>query len=141
MTTVWSLACALVALLTGLFLYNLIRGMNQARHEGIRRDLIRFNDQRTAAASLNSALGCRVCAFVSPYAEGRTSPIGWLWFSLDAGPDQLPAEERSGWALTYRGARRAAGAALKHRRGSVETIIDTSLRSPTRVSAEQPVRP
>jgi hypothetical protein len=141
MTTVWSLAGVLVALLAGSFLYNLLRGLNEARRESIRRDLIRFNDQRTAAASLNSALGCRVCAFVSPYAEGRTSPIGWLWFSLDAGPGQLPAEDHSGWTLTYRGARRAAGAAMTHRRGSVETIIDTSFRSSARASAEQPVRP
>ncbi|MFJ7279757.1 hypothetical protein [Kitasatospora sp. NPDC098663] len=96
------------------------RGFRQQQRESARRDLIAVSDARDGVRTLSGLLeGVPVLAFVPPLAAGRSVPVGWLWIRVAHDADGSVVH-RDGWALTYAGARRAAGAALRMRRTAVE---------------------
>lgn len=68
-------------------------------------------------------------AFAAPLLKERTSWIGWLWWRTRIGPDGK-TERNVGWALTYRRARKAAGAPFDWRllSGSEVVVVPSDAR-------------
>jgi len=59
---------------------------------------------------------------MTPFAQGRTHPFDWLWWRI--GKDAAAgSRQHMGWALTYRGARKAAGLPLSIRAKHTEITV------------------
>ncbi|MFD4114573.1 hypothetical protein ACFWSJ_14070 [Streptomyces niveus] len=79
----------------------------------IRQDLVSLGEMQQLAGGL-AELTTAAYAFAPPLLKERTFWIGWMWWRTRIGPDGK-AERDMGWALTYRRARKAAGAPVNWR--------------------------
>lgn len=105
----WALLVAIGAVL----LAGIVRGAVRYERANIRRDLALLDDVRYLASSL-ARLTSAAYAFAPPLLQEQKSFVGWLWWRTRMRPDGK-AELDSGWALTYRRARKAAGAPVDWR--------------------------
>ncbi|MEU4174710.1 hypothetical protein [Streptomyces sp. NPDC026589] len=109
MTVLWTL----VGLIVAAFIAAVVRGAVRAARVSIRQDLVSLGNMQQLAGSL-AEMTTVAYAFASPLLKERTTWIGWLWWRTRIGPDGN-AQRDMGWALTYRRARKAAGAPLNWR--------------------------
>ena len=109
MIAVWALLGAIVAVAIAAG----GRGIVRAARVSIRQDLVSLGEMQQLAGAL-AKLTTTAYAFASPLLKERTSWIGWLWWRTRIGPDGK-TDRDMGWALTYRRARKAAGAPLDWR--------------------------
>lgn len=109
MTAVWALLGVLVALVIAA----VGRGVVRTARVIIRQDLVALGEMQQLASALAKSTTAAY-AFAPPLLKERTSWIGWLWWRTRIGPDGR-TERDMGWALTYRRARKAAGAPLSWR--------------------------
>ncbi|MEV8344631.1 hypothetical protein [Streptomyces niveus] len=79
----------------------------------IRQDLVSLGEMQQLAGGL-AELTTAAYAFAPPLLKERTFWIGWMWWRTRIGPGGK-AERDMGWALTYRRARKAAGAPVNWR--------------------------
>jgi hypothetical protein len=108
MSTGWLLLIALVIVVVGWFLVAVYRGFARTARADTRQDLIKLGIVPEMAKTLTDMSRLPTYAFMAPFAEGRSHPFGWLWWRVEQDADGTPRNE-TGWALTYRGARKAAG--------------------------------
>ncbi|GGW94803.1 hypothetical protein [Streptomyces noursei] len=108
MSTGWLVLVALLAVGFGWSLTAVYRGAARAARTDTRQDLIKLGSVPQMAKSLTDLSSLPSYAFMAPFAEGRTHPFGWLWWRVKQDGDGTPSQQM-GWALTYRGARKAAG--------------------------------
>ncbi|MFE5162678.1 hypothetical protein ACFRNT_30065 [Streptomyces sp. NPDC056697] len=87
----------------------------------IRQDLVSLGEMQQLAGAL-AKLTTAAYAFAPPLLKERASWIGWLWWRTRIGPDGK-TERDMGWALTYRRARKAAGAPLGWRSLSGSELV------------------
>jgi hypothetical protein len=121
----WSVVIVLAAAVVAFFLFHAGKGMRQQKRESARQDLMQLHNVENLATSLAEVSKQRAVAFAPPLAQGRTSPIGWLWWSVEV-DEAGQTLHTKGWAWTYRGARRAAGVPMSWRRSGVELTINVS---------------
>lgn len=119
----WSVLIVAVCALVALFLFHMGKGARQQHRESTRQDFMQLQSVQTAAAGLAEMSTRRAVAFAPPFANGRVSPIGWLWWSVEV-DDAGQTQHAKGWTWTYRGARKAAGVPLAWRRAGIELTID-----------------
>ncbi|ROQ70229.1 hypothetical protein EDD93_4741 [Streptomyces sp. 840.1] len=117
MITVWALLGAIAA----LFVAAVIRGAVRAARVAIRQDLVSLGSMQQLAGAL-AQMTTTAYAFAAPFLKERESWIGWLWWRTRIGPDG-EVERDMGWALTYRRARKTAGAPLDWRLGSGSEVV------------------
>ncbi|WP_282698328.1 hypothetical protein [Streptomyces sp. CC208A] len=112
MTVGWTVLLAIAVPVIGLvgwgFARGVLRGAVQSAREQVRRDLIALGQSRAVVETLAHKTGEVAVAFAAPGADGREYMIGWLWWRAALDPNGS-VEHTTGWALTYRRARRAAG--------------------------------
>ncbi|WP_371665827.1 hypothetical protein OG306_29915 [Streptomyces sp. NBC_01241] len=126
---------ALLGFLVAAVIAAVGRGFVRAARVSIRQDLVSLGEMQQLAGAL-AKLTTAAYAFASPLLKERTSWIGWLWWRTRIGPDGK-TERDMGWALTYRRARKAAGATLDWRllSGSELVVVPRDARLPA--TAEQ----
>lgn len=126
MIVVWALLGVIVALIVAA----VVRGAVRAAQVSIRQDLVSLGQMQQLAGALAKST-TTAYAFASPLLKERTSWIGWLWWRTTLGPDGKPDRDM-GWALTYRRARKAAGAPLDWRliSGSELVVVPRDARLP-----------
>lgn len=126
MIVLWALLGAIVTLI----IVAVGRGAVRAARVSIRQDLVSLGALQQLAGALAEST-TSAYAFASPLLAERTSWIGWLWWSTRIGSDGKP-ERDMGWALTYRRARKAAGAPLdwRLRSGSELVVVPRDARLP-----------
>lgn len=131
MIVVW----ALLGLIVAMFIGAVVRGAVRAARVSIRQDLVSLGEMQQLAGAL-AQMTTTAYAFAAPLLKERESWIGWLWWRTRMGPDGK-AERDMGWALTYRRARKAAGAPLDWRSfsGSELIVVPSDARLP---AAEDP---
>ncbi|WP_434595879.1 hypothetical protein [Streptomyces sp. A5-4] len=117
MIVVW----ALLGLIVGIFIAAVLRGAVRAARVSIRQDLMSLGGMQELAGAL-AQMTTTAYAFAAPLLKERESWIGWLWWRTRMGPDGK-AEREMGWALTYRRARKAAGAPLDWRLSSGSEVV------------------
>ncbi|WP_159400683.1 hypothetical protein [Streptomyces sp. XY431] len=118
-----TVVAAVGALGLGWLVFHFGRGFRQQQRESARADLMAASHVKDGVKTLSGLLeGRPVLAFVPPFAAGRSVPIGWLWLRAER-DDEGAVVHRDGWALTYAGARRAAGAELRMRRTEPEYMF------------------
>ena len=123
MNGAWTVATVAIALLVAVIIAAVARGFRQAARESHRRDLITLHSAKSAAEMFTKTLdGMPAYAFAPPFATGREQPIGWLWWRAEQ-DENGQLVHHSGWALTYRAARRAAGAPVSWKNSELEFII------------------
>ncbi|MFG3126727.1 hypothetical protein ACGFZU_03340 [Streptomyces tendae] len=112
---------ALLGVIVAMFIAAVVRGAVRAARVSIRQDLVSLGDVQHIAGAL-AQMTTTAYAFAAPLLKERESWIGWLWWRTRMGPDGK-AERDMGWALTYRRARKAAGAPLSWRLFSGAEIV------------------
>lgn len=112
---------ALLGLIVALFIAGAVRGAVRAARASIRQDLVTLGEMQQLAGAL-AQMTTTAYAFAAPLLKERESWIGWLWWRTRMGPDGK-AERDMGWALTYRRARKAAGAPLDWRLFSGSEVV------------------
>ncbi|MFD3514873.1 hypothetical protein [Streptomyces sp. NPDC058657] len=118
---VWNVVIASGTAAVACWLWHVARGIRQEQQESTRRDLMALPGVKISVEAFGRSLeGVQVRAFAPPRTPERESPIGWLWWRVDTDEEGELAYE-SGWALTYRSARRKAGAPLKSE--AVEVVL------------------
>lgn len=120
MSTGWLLLISLAVVVVGGFLTGVYRGAAKKARADTRQDLIKLGSVSEMAKTLTEISRQPTYAFMAPFAEGRSHPFGWLWWRVGQHTDE-PAE--SGWALTYRRARKAAGLPLSIRAKHCEITL------------------
>ncbi|MBT2527433.1 hypothetical protein J7E91_18890 [Streptomyces sp. ISL-99] len=132
MTALWALLGFLVAVVIAA----VGRGFVRAARVSIRQDLVSLGEMQQLAGAL-AKMTTVAYAFASPLLKERSSWIGWLWWSTRIGPDGK-VERDMGWALTYRRARKAAGAPLDWRllSGSEIVVVPRDARLPATAEGE-----
>lgn len=130
---VWTLLGVIVAMLIAA----VARGAVRAARVSIRQDLVSLGDMQQLAGAL-AQMTTTAYAFAAPLLKERESWIGWLWWRTRIGPDGK-TERDMGWALTYRRARKAAGAPLDWRQlsGRELVVIPRSTLLPASAADEQ----
>lgn len=106
-------AWALLGAIAVLFIAAVVRGAVRAERVNIRQDLVSLGSMQQLAGAL-AQMTTTAYAFAAPLLKERKSWVGWLWWRTRIRPDGK-AERDMGWALTYRRARKAAGAPLDWR--------------------------
>ncbi|QNE74480.1 hypothetical protein [Streptomyces finlayi] len=131
MIVVWALLGVFVA----MFIAAVVRGAVRAARVSIRQDLVSLGEMQQLAGAL-AQMTTTAYAFAAPLLKERESWIGWLWWRTRMGPDGK-VERGMGWALTYRRARKAAGAPLSWRlfSGAEVVVLPRDARLP---AAEDP---
>lgn len=131
MIAVWALLGAIAV----LFIAAVIRGAVRAARVSIRQDLVSLGSMQQLAGAL-AQMTTTAYAFAAPLLKERKSWVGWLWWRTCIRPDGK-AEREMGWALTYRRARKAAGAPLDWRlfSGAEVVVVPRDARLP---SGEKP---
>ncbi|MFD7016635.1 hypothetical protein [Streptomyces sp. NPDC059928] len=132
MTAGWALLGVIVAVVIAAFGRLVVR----AARVSIRQDLVSLGEMQQLAGAL-AKVTTTAYAFASPLLKERTSWVGWLWWRTRIGPDGNP-ERDMGWALTYRRARKAAGAPLDWRllSGSELVVVPRDARLPATAVGE-----
>ncbi|MFJ8982743.1 hypothetical protein [Streptomyces sp. NPDC102282] len=127
---------ALLGLIGAMFIAAVVRGAVRAARVSIRQDLVSLGDMQQLAGAL-AKMTTTAYAFAAPLLKERESWIGWLWWRTRIGPDGKP-ERDMGWALTYRRARKAAGAPLDWRllSGSELVVVPRDARLPVTAEGE-----
>lgn len=127
MTAGW----ALLGIIVAVVIAAVGRAFVRAARVSIRQDLVSLGGMQQLAGEL-AKLTTTAYAFASPLVKERTSWLGWLWWRTRIGPDGK-TERDMGWALTYRRARKAAGAPLDWRllSGSELVVVPRDARLPT----------
>lgn len=121
---------ALLGLIVAMFIAAVARGAVRAARVSIRQDLVSLGEMHQLVGAL-AQMTTTAYAFAAPLLKERESWIGWLWWRTRIGPDGK-AERDMGWALTYRRARKAAGAPLDWRlfSGSEVVVVPRDARLP-----------
>ncbi|MFJ9416662.1 hypothetical protein ACIRPT_21070 [Streptomyces sp. NPDC101227] len=122
MSTGWLLLIAIAVVVVGLFLVAAYKGAAKAARADTRQDLIGLGGIPEMAKTLTAMSRLPTYAFAAPFSSGRTHPFGWLWWRVEGDADGTTGREM-GWALTYRGARKAAGLPLSLRAQHAEIIM------------------
>ncbi|MEU9189879.1 hypothetical protein AB0D14_36165 [Streptomyces sp. NPDC048484] len=132
----WALLGAITAMLIAVFTAGVWRGAVRAVRVAIRQDLVSLGGLQQLAGAF-AKMTTTAYAFAPPRLSERTSRIGWLWWRTRLGPDGKP-ERDMGWALTYRRARKAAGAPLDWRlsSGSELVVVPRDARPPESAAGE-----
>lgn len=123
MSTGWWLLSAIAVVVAGLFLIGMYRGAAGHARSQTRQDLVKLGGIPMIAKSLTEVSSLPAYAFMAPFAGGRSLPFGWLWWRVEKDADGHPPLQRMGWALTYRGARKAAGLPLSIRAHHTEITL------------------
>lgn len=128
----WALLGAIVAVAIAA----VGRGIVRAGRVSIRQDLVSLAEMQQLAGEL-AKMTTTAYAFASPLLKERTSWIGWLWWRTRIGPEGN-TDRDMGWALTYRRARKAAGAPLDWRllSGSELVVVPGDARARLPATAE-----
>ncbi|MEU8954896.1 hypothetical protein AB0C93_11385 [Streptomyces sp. NPDC048518] len=121
---------ALLGLIVVVLVAAVVRGVVRAARVSIRQDLVSLGEMQQLAGAL-AQMTTTAYAFAAPLLKERESSVGWLWWRTRMGPDGK-AERDMGWAMTYRRARKAAGAPLDWRlvSGSEVVVVPTDARFP-----------
>ncbi|HEY9332010.1 MAG TPA: hypothetical protein VIS09_27855 [Streptomyces sp.] len=121
---------ALLGLILVVIITAVVRGAIRAARTSIRLDLVALGDMQQLAGAL-AQMTTTAYAFAAPLLKERQSWIGWLWWRTRIGPDGEPKRDM-GWALTYRRARKAAGAPLNWRlfSGAEAVVVPRDARTP-----------
>ncbi|WP_326734006.1 hypothetical protein [Streptomyces sp. NBC_01022] len=121
---------ALLGVILVVIIAAVVRGAIRAARTSIRLDLVALGDMQQLAGVL-AQMTTTAYAFAAPLLKERQSWIGWLWWCTRIGPDGEPKRDM-GWALTYRRARKAAGAPLNWRlfSGAEVVVVPRDARTP-----------
>ncbi|MFG2211945.1 hypothetical protein [Streptomyces sp. NPDC048638] len=118
----WTLLAVLVVVPVAGFLYAAGRGAAQKARTDTRQDLVKLGGIPEMSKTLTKMSSLPTYALVAPFAAGRSHPFGWLWWRVEPA-DEGPVRQEMGWALTYRGARKAVGLPLSVRAQHAEIIM------------------
>lgn len=106
----------------GRFFAHFVRGFRQEWSESNHRALMALHGAKEATHTLATLFdGTPAYAFAPPRTPGRDCPIGWLWWRTEQDADGRLVQD-SGWAFTYRGARRAVGAPTRNS-SAIEVMV------------------
>ncbi|MCX4826622.1 hypothetical protein OG883_44080 [Streptomyces sp. NBC_01142] len=118
----WTILAGIAAAAVAWFLVAACRAAAQLARRDTRQDLIKLGGIPETSKTLTEMSRLPTYALAAPFASGRSNPFGWLWWRVEPTADGTTRREM-GWALTYRGARKAAGLPLSFRAQHAEIIM------------------